>query len=378
MSQISKVTATLVSIRGLPASGIISIGRSTLVPLKSRRIIHSQCGLRQEQSVIKGTGNLNEYKSYYRDLKNTIDEIPEEVASKSAALVTLHKRLSLPKDFQLSVLARCLTCRSSQLPSDLSAPRLGSAYASTVPANNFFDNHGLNIFGKNLLTYHVTHQLMKKYPRLPTVVLNAAVDAYISQDVLASIAKSWGIEAETTPVVDRFLKNEPIHVTLGKLRFLNNSLNKHDGVELISSQNFSENAAYALATRSIVGALWASTQDTKQNYATKFIDEHILSRKLDITRMFQFEQPTRELSALCRREGLAKPISKLLAESGRLSKAPVFIVGVFSDSEKLGEGFGSSLKEAKARAATDALMKWYCYEPIQNKAPVIDHGAVIV
>lgn len=328
--------------------------------------------------MIKDSSDLDQYKSYYRNLKNVIDEIPEEIARKSPALVTFHKRLSLPQEFQLSVLARCLTCRSSQLPSEISAPRLGSAYSSTVPANNSFDNHGLNIFGKNLLTYHVTHRLMAKYPRLPTVVLNAAVDAYISQDVLASIAKSWGIEAETTPVVDRYLKNEPIHVTLGKLRFLNNSLSKNDGVELISSQNFSENAAYALATRSIIGALWASTQETQANYATKFIDEHILSRKLDITRMFQFEQPTRELSALCRREGLAKPVSKLLAESGRLSKAPVFIVGVFSESEKLGEGFGSSLKEAKARAATDALMKWYCYEPVQNQAQVIDHGAVIV
>lgn len=378
MSQMSRITAGLTGLRGPVFRIASSNNRSTLISVVPVRKFQSQSLLRQEQPTKIDTSHLNAYKTYYRDLKNIISEIPEEVAKKSPSLVTLHKRLSLPKEFQLSVLARCLTCRSSQLPSDISNPRLGSAYANTVPTSNFFDNHGLNIFGKNLLTYHVTHQLMKKYPRLPTVVLNAAVDAYISQDVLASVAKSWGIEAETTPVVDRYLKNEPIHITLGKLRFLNNSLSKNDGVELISSQNYSENAAYALATRSIIGALWASTQATQPDYAAKFINDHILSRKLDVTRMFQFEQPTRELSALCRREGLAKPVSKLLAESGRLSKAPVFIVGVFSDSEKLGEGFGSSLKEAKARAATDALMKWYCYEPVQNQGPVIDHGAVIV
>lgn len=61
-----------------------------------------------------------------------------------------------------------------------------------------------------------------------------------------------------------------------------------------------------------------------------------------------------------------------------MSKAPVFIVGVFSGEEKLGEGYGSSLKEAKARAASDALLKWYCYEPTEEQAAVIDHGAVIV
>ena len=128
----------------------------------------------------------------------------------------------------------------------------------------------------------------------------------------------------------------------------------------------------------IIGALWACTQESNPQYAFQFIDKHILSRKLDITKMFQFEQPTRELATLCRREGLERPISRLLAESGRYSKAPVFIVGVFSGQEKLGEGFGSSLKEGKAKAATDALMKWYCYEPLEGQAPVVDHGTVIV
>lgn len=371
MSQLCRVARSL-------GSTIVSSGTFRLRPLSTRRLIQSCSSLRQEQQVLSDSTQLDQYREYYRDLKDIINDVPEDVASRSPALVTLHKRLALPKEFPLSVLARCLTCRSSQLPRDINDPRSGIAFTSTVPTNNFFDNHGLNIFGKNLLTYHVTQRLMAKYPRLPTVILNAAVDAYISQDVLANVARSWGIETETTSVVDRYLKKEPIQITLGKLRFFNNSLSKHDGVQLISSQNFSENAAYALATRSIIGALWACTQETQPELSSKFIDEHILSRHLDVTRLFQFEQPTRELAALCRREGLDKPVSKLLAESGRLSKAPVFIVGVFSGSEKLGEGFGSSLKEAKARAATDALMKWYCYEPMENQAPVIDHGAVIV
>lgn len=335
-----------------------------------------QHSVAQHSQVIEDPSEFSKYRSYFQELKTVINEVPEELSRKSPGLVTLHKRLSLPEEFSLSVLARCLTCRSSQLPRDIANTRHG--FVNTVPTNNFFDNYGLNIFGKNLLSYHVTHKLMKKYPRLPTVVLNAAVDAYISQDILAHIGKSWGIETETTPVVERYLKQEPKYVTLGKLRFFNNSLNKVDGVEIISSRNFSEHAAYALAIRSIIGALWASTQETNANAVFQFIDDHILSRKLDVSRMFQFEQPTRELATLCRRENLERPISRLLAESGRLSKAPVFIVGVFSGSEKLGEGFGSSLKEAKARAATDALMKWYCYEPMQGQAPVIDHGAVIV
>jgi large subunit ribosomal protein L44 len=37
-------------------------------------------------------------------------------------------------------------------------------------------------------------------------------------------------------------------------------------------------------------------------------------------------------------------------------------VGVFSGREKLGEGQGTSLKEAKVRANMNALRAWYLYE----------------
>jgi dsRNA-specific ribonuclease len=39
----------------------------------------------------------------------------------------------------------------------------------------------------------------------------------------------------------------------------------------------------------------------------------------------------------------------LLKETGRQSHAPVFIVGMYSGFEKIGEGYGSSLKMAENR-----------------------------
>ena len=35
---------------------------------------------------------------------------------------------------------------------------------------------------------------------------------------------------------------------------------------------------------------------------------------------------------------------RLLKETGRLSIAPVYVVGIYSGADQLGEGFGSSLK----------------------------------
>lgn len=40
---------------------------------------------------------------------------------------------------------------------------------------------------------------------------------------------------------------------------------------------------------------------------------------------------------------------RLLKETGRFSNSPIFIVGIYSGVDKLGEGFGSSLKMAEYR-----------------------------
>ncbi|AMD20841.1 HDR099Wp [Eremothecium sinecaudum] len=328
-------------------------------------------------SVRTGTRpmELEKYKQYYRQLQGAITQPEIADLSKSPTLTTLHRRLSLPDNFKLSTLTRCLTCRSSSLPDTAGEKLLYNT--NTVQASKLHDNYGLNIFGKNILTYYVTKKLLEKYPRLPTPILNAAVDAYIADPVLYNVGKTWGIEIEESTIMDRNLKQEPINVTLGKLRFYNNVLKHSDGIKVLLDQKMSVSSAMALAVRSIIAGLWASTKDEDKVF--KFIDDHIMSRHLDVSKLFQFEQPTRELSTLCRREGLQRPHSKLIAESGRASKAPVYIIGVFSGEEKLGEGFGSSLKEAKARAATDALMKWYCYErPADVNEPVVDPGQVLV
>lgn len=302
----------------------------------------------------------------YNSKKLTV--LTEEEAGKSAILVALHKRLELPNEFKLSTLARCLTCRSTQ--TDLA------------------DNHGLNILGKNLLSYYVSENLLVKYPRLPVIILNTAIDSYISVESLASVSQhSWGIEVDHTPALQKVLREEPVEYSYGKLRFIPVNQAAEKGVTKLTSNSrneFEPVAAYALATRSIVGGVYASTKSEK--LTKKFINDHILSRKLDITNMFEFEQPTRELARLCKREGFEAPTSRLLAENGRLSKNPVFVVGVFSGENKLGESYGSSLKEAKIRASVNALKNWYLYKPLNPKVPsdddykpgLIDHGAVIV
>ena len=56
-------------------------------------------------------------------------------------------------------------------------------------------------------------------------------------------------------------------------------------------------------------------------------------------------------------------MARLVSETGRHSAHPVFVVGVYSGRDKLGEAVGGSLEEAKNRAATAALKGWYLYSP---------------
>lgn len=118
--------------------------------------------------------------------------------------------------------------------------------------------------------------------------------------------------------------------------------------------------------RALVGAL---ALHAGRPSAVSFHNQHILSRHLDLASLFQFRFSTRDLSRLCAREGFEPPVARLLSETGRRSIAPVFVVGVYSGVDKLGEGAGGSLDEARNRAATNALRGWYLYRPVEVTKP---------
>ena len=61
---------------------------------------------------------------------------------------------------------------------------------------------------------------------------------------------------------------------------------------------------------------------------------------------------------------------RLEGETGRASCEPVFIVGAYSGTEKIGESFGPSLKDAELRACRDALLRYYCME---EEPDMLDH-----
>ena len=259
-------------------------------------------------------------------------------------------------------------------------------------------------------------------------VVFAAMKAYVGKPALAAITKEWGVEVAAAPggEVDAGLlqykrlkpgnaeaedgtgvlvKNElqeqeeqfrkPWRKGIGSFSTLDTYFGKAN-TQLTPQEEARNAARYGIAhetaclnfVRAVFGAVYLHSGRAA---AKSFFNAHVGSRKLDVSQLFEFKQPTRDLSRLCAREGFEAPVARVLSETGRYSRTPVYVVGVFSGTEKLGEGTGASLNEARTRGAINALKGWYLYSPLEVRVPsdvegtgkewkpvLIDGGEVIV
>ena len=327
--------------------------------------------------------------------------LPER-ARQSAKLAALHARLGLSPRLPLETLARALVDASAD-----ASPR--------------FNNASLAYVGATLMHYHVSEWLLCKYPRLPMVILYGAMKAYAGPQALADVARQWGMEAAAAPGAEvdpgllqySLLADRQRISRWGYRRAEAKNLKKYkwrhgissrvvfdddfgDTLDLVEdevagaaadaeaeaaqesapasaadlggSMDAAEKTkiaeeAHANAVRAVTGAVFAHGG---REAAKSFVRAHVLSRQLDLERLFRFKLPTRELSYLCARENFEPPVARLEAETGRKSRTPVFVVGIYSGADKLGEGAAASLDHARAKAAMNALKAWYLYSPGDN------------
>lgn len=306
---------------------------------------------------------------------------PVSASKTSAKLAALHARLALPSRLPIESLARTLV--------DASADR-----------NPQFNNSAFAQLGSDLLSYYTSEYIICQFPRLPLAVVFAAMNAYCGPKALAAITREWGVQSAAAPggeVDPGFLQfkhvppGESVPVkpqahdvispaaipdpVTGKKRHSISSRTVYDDEfgEIKKKDSIQDRAhgvtlesASAEFVRAVMGAIYLHAG---RSAAKHFFQAHFMSRQLNMASLMSFRVPTRDLSKLCAREGFEQPVARILSETGRLSRHPVFIVGVFSGRDKLGEGAGASLDEARTRAAVAALKGWYLYSPLDWKLP---------
>lgn len=317
---------------------------------------------------------------------------PPSKARSSAKLAALHARLSLSPKIPVETLARALVDASAD-------------------AHPKFNNANLAYIGSSLLHNHASEHLITRYPRLPMAILFSAMKGYVGPAVLYQVARAWGVESAAAPgeeVDPGLLQYDPHKPTTlvnrwGNVRAESAEIHRFKWRRGMSSRVMYDDAfgemvpgqksvtdttgqfvadnerntkdmvlkdypqnAHANFVRALVGAVYLHCgRETAKN----FVKSHFLLRKLDLANLFEFKLPTRELVRLCAREDFEPPVARLESETGRASRTPVYVVGIYSGIDKLGEGAGSDLDSARVAAAINALKAWYLYSPGEVGVP---------
>lgn len=315
---------------------------------------------------------------------------PHHRARKSAKLAALHARLGLSSRIPLETLARALIT------------------ASADPNPNF-NNKNLAQLGSTIINFHVLEYLVCKWPRLPMAILYETQRAYAGPMPLAELASSWGVEPAAAPGeevdpgllqwnadqmeiagrnVTGYLRAEVDRKEMFYRRGISSRVvldnefgdlavnpEAHAAADHNTKEQQAEEMAHFSLVQSIIGAIYVHCG---RESAKAFVESHILSRKVDISNLFAFHLPTRELAMLCAREGFEPPLARLESETGRRSRTPVFVVGIYSGTEKLGEGTAASLNFARRKASMNALRSWYLYSPgnkVRVPSDMLEEGA---
>lgn len=190
-------------------------------------------------------------------------------------------------------------------------------------------NTNLATLGNSLLGLFATEFVHTAYPHLPTRVVKAAVSAYVGPTTCAGVAREMG----ATPLLRWYRAPNNL---------LRPAILHHEALSSVS--------------RALVALVY---QERSIEAAKKFAHDYFLNRDIDLRAMIKFSNPKKALAFTAEKFGRERPVSRLLKETGRFSVSPVFVVGIYSGQDKLGEGFGSSLSMAEFRAAEDALQRVY-------------------
>lgn len=291
---------------------------------------------------------IEEYKSKIGD-KSTpkVPPAPEKwqtpVRSEfpfSAGLSALYSSLSLPSNYPHSTLFEILHAKSAERPYNLEK---------------------YSVLGSSLVGFYVSEYALTRWPRLPKTVREGLMWSYTAPPVLAHVTRSFGIQVADCSVEgfdwDKAYSNADI-IANSEIE-QNNCAERLQGIESLGQKLTWEDMVCADFTKALIGTLYVHGS---QEVVKSWINDWILSRFLHPKSLFAFKSPMRELSRLCQREGLTEPALRLISETGRATRFPVYNVGAYVGEEIVGEGVGSSIAEAKFRAAANSLKAWYLWE----------------
>lgn len=245
----------------------------------------------------------------------------------NAELFAFGKRLG--EEFKKDYLQQAFVDRSYIIMEEEKQKKVGIE----EPDISLKDNSEFVRLGELLISKYAKRYLRTVFPRFPEEGICSVSDYLLSDEVLADISKNIG----TSDII--LLSEHPPSTT-----------------------------TLANVLKAIVHALELSSGE---NRATLFVRDFIityLSGK-DINELWNIKDPEKVLASILERDGRSKQEPRLIAEAGKSTILAAYQVGLYSEKEFIGIGFGESIKVAKEIAAMDALKRMFHTTERANPIP---------
>nr|CAD7394505.1 unnamed protein product [Timema cristinae] len=234
-----------------------------------------------------------------------------------AELYAFGKRLN--EEFSENLLQCALTQRSYIFQEEARQRNLGIE----APRLALVDNVQLAGSGESLMSLSIFRSLRASLPLFPEEGISALHEYLMSNKVLAIVSSGIGTK------------------------------------DLILCSDFPvEEETLANTFKAVVGAL---AQSSGEERAIRFVQDFVVTHLCgkDVNEIWAPPDTLSTVSNILSREGKAPPEPRLIGEAGRNTILATYIVGIYSEKQLLGTGFGETLQTAKEMAAHNVLHRFF-------------------
>jgi len=201
----------------------------------------------------------------------------------------------------------------------------------------------LAFLGRSVLQFYVCEHLHYTYPIMTGSMLQDLAQAIANVDTLSDLAKYTGV----TDLV-----------RCGK-----------DTMVLANA------AAVADVFCAVVGATYHDVgAEAARNVVHDFVLPQLVGKNVE--ELVKMDNPRIMLCSILDAQKRPRPQSRLISESGRATHFPSFRVGVYSDTDLLGEGTGTSMRRAEKEAMLTALRSYFMKEVAVTSLPSDSYESV--
>lgn len=275
----------------------------------------------------------------YRELKHRTDKMkrlglkPVDKRSEyiewnyDAELFAFGKRLH--EEFDAGALREALTDASYIARETQRQQELGVSDPGLTMSNN----SQLAASGERIITDYCVAYLRAALPLLPEEGISALVEYLLSEEVMSTVGYGIGLK-------DLILCEEhpPSPTTMAR------------------------------CFKAVVGALSVSSPAVRcQAFVRDFVVAQLVGK--DIDSIWKIENPMAVLADILHQSNQGEPEPRLIFQSGKETIQAVYHVGVYSDKEFMGSGYGETVETAVEEAAHDALRRLFQITDSANPLP---------